>query len=128
MLLIQNIIPLGCVTAHPRGAGGHGRWLTTICGAVDIGRVSLFMQLEVARLLQGWLISSDNEMYYAEKDIYAKVQSSTLNEELGQVRPRATRATAVERAGWVLGSLVVFETAAAARDRSTTSSRTRPAR
>ena len=68
------------------GGGGHGR-------------LSLFMQLEVARLLQGWLISSDNEMYYAEKDIYAKVQSSTLNEELGQVRPCATRATAVARPG-----------------------------
>ena len=80
------------------------------------------MQLEVARLLQGWLISSDNEMYYAEKDIYAKVQSSTLNEELGQVRTRATVANlAGSPAYWLhLRPLRL-------RDRSTTSFRTRPA-
>jgi len=37
-------------------------------------------------MLQGWFMSVDEEMYYAEKDVHAKVQSSTLNEELGQVR------------------------------------------
>ena len=51
----------------------------------------MFVQLEVARLLQGLLIAADSDMYYAEKDIRPTVQTSTLNEELGQVRTRSPR-------------------------------------
>jgi len=56
ILLIQNVIPLG-----------------------------LFVELEVARFIQGLILASDPNMYYAEKDMPARAPSSTLNEELGQV-------------------------------------------
>ncbi|EKX72656.1 P-type ATPase family member protein [Theileria equi strain WA] len=47
--------------------------------------ISAIMTLDVIRLIQGFFIQVDTEMYYEELDMYAKARTTTLNEELGQV-------------------------------------------
>jgi len=47
--------------------------------------ISLVVTVEFVRLAQGVFMTWDYEMYDMEKDMPAKVQSSNLNEELGQV-------------------------------------------
>jgi phospholipid-transporting ATPase len=47
--------------------------------------ISLYVMLEVVRLIQAVLINVDVEMYDPERDIPAVTRSSKLNEELGQV-------------------------------------------
>lgn len=47
--------------------------------------ISLYVALEILKLLEGYLIKNDTDMYYAELDKPANVRSSDLVEELGQV-------------------------------------------
>lgn len=47
--------------------------------------ISLLVTLEMVRFMQASLISKDLKMYYEVDDIPAGVQSSNLNEELGQI-------------------------------------------
>jgi phospholipid-transporting ATPase len=47
--------------------------------------ISLLVTLEMVRFMQAALISKDLKMYYEPDDIPAGVQSSNLNEELGQI-------------------------------------------
>ena len=47
--------------------------------------ISLMVTLEVVKFLQAFFISWDYMIYDTEKDMATKVQSSNLNEELGQV-------------------------------------------
>jgi magnesium-transporting ATPase (P-type) len=47
--------------------------------------ISLMVTLEVVKFLQAFFISWDYKIYDLEKDMPTKVQSSNLNEELGQV-------------------------------------------
>ena len=45
----------------------------------------MLVTLETVKLAQGIFMSWDVEIYDTEKDLSTKVQSSNLNEELGQV-------------------------------------------
>lgn len=47
--------------------------------------ISLIVTLEMVKFIQAFFIQNDCLMYDDEKDLYAKVQSSNLNEELGMV-------------------------------------------
>lgn len=47
--------------------------------------ISLIVSLEMVKFLQAQFLSSDSEMYYEPYGMTAKVQSSNLNEELGQI-------------------------------------------
>ena len=52
---------------------------------INLVPISLIVSLEMVKFIQAYFISSDYLMYDEEKDIFAKVQSSNLNEELGTV-------------------------------------------
>ena len=47
--------------------------------------ISLLVTLEMVKVAQGFFISSDPRMKQASTNINAAVQSSSLNEELGQI-------------------------------------------
>jgi phospholipid-transporting ATPase len=47
--------------------------------------ISLYVALEILKLLEGNLIKKDSDMYWPELDKWANVRSSDLVEELGQV-------------------------------------------
>ena len=57
-------------------------WMLLLTNFVPI---SLLVTLEMVRYVQAMFISSDLCMYYAPYDMCAGVQSSNLNEELGQI-------------------------------------------
>merc|ERR1740128_466695 len=48
--------------------------------------ISLYVSVEVIRLMQSFLINWDLEMYHEKSDTPAKARTTTLNEELGQVQ------------------------------------------
>jgi phospholipid-transporting ATPase len=48
--------------------------------------ISLMVTLEMVKFLQAIFMNVDTRMYYEETDTPARVQSSNLNEELGQVK------------------------------------------
>ena len=60
-----------------------GTWCVLLNNLVPI---SLLMTLELVKYFQGWFISWDIDIYDKKKHLMTKVQTSTLNEELGQVR------------------------------------------
>ena len=47
--------------------------------------ISLIVSLEFVKVFQSYFIEVDEEMYVAQRDKFAKVQTTTINEELGQV-------------------------------------------
>ncbi|KAM6217827.1 phospholipid-transporting ATPase IC [Rhynchocyon petersi] len=47
--------------------------------------ISLYVSVEVIRLMQSYFINWDLQMYYSEKDTPAKARTTTLNEQLGQI-------------------------------------------
>ena len=60
-----------------------GTWCVLMNNLVPI---SLLMTMEIVKYFQGWFISWDVDIYDRDKKIMTKVQTSTLNEELGQVK------------------------------------------
>ncbi len=48
--------------------------------------ISLLLTLEMVKYFQGMFISWDIDLYHKETNTSAYVQTSTLNEELGQVQ------------------------------------------
>lgn len=60
-----------------------GTWVLIFTNLVPI---SLLVSLEMIKYFQGMYISWDVEIYDQKLNIPAKVQTSTLNEELGQVK------------------------------------------
>ena len=60
-----------------------GTWVLIFTNLVPI---SLLVSLEMIKYFQGMYISWDVEIYDEKMNIPAKVQTSTLNEELGQVK------------------------------------------
>ncbi|KFP25746.1 putative phospholipid-transporting ATPase IC, partial [Colius striatus] len=48
--------------------------------------ISLYVSVEVIRWGQSYFINWDLQMYYPEKDTAAKARTTTLNEQLGQIR------------------------------------------
>ena len=48
--------------------------------------ISLLVTLEMVKFLQGIFLASDPKMMSMPTKTYVKVQTSTLNEELGQVQ------------------------------------------
>lgn len=47
--------------------------------------ISLYVSIEMVKVLQGMFINQDQDMYYEESDNPAHARTSNLNEELGQV-------------------------------------------
>ncbi|KAH9552613.1 hypothetical protein CY35_09G075500 [Sphagnum magellanicum] len=47
--------------------------------------ISLYVSIEIVKLLQVWFINNDLKMYHDETDKPASARTSNLNEELGQV-------------------------------------------
>ena len=60
-----------------------GTWCVLLNNLVPI---SLLMTLELVKYFQGFFISWDIDIYDKKKRVTTKVQTSTLNEELGQVK------------------------------------------
>ena len=60
-----------------------GTWVIVFTNFVPI---SLLVTMETIKFLQGLFISWDIEMFDIERDFGTKVQTSTINEELGQVK------------------------------------------
>ena len=60
-----------------------GTWCVLLNNLVPI---SLLMTLEMVKYFQGWFISWDIDIYDRKKKVTTKVQTSTLNEELGQIK------------------------------------------
>ena len=60
-----------------------GTWCVLLNNLVPI---SLLMTLEMVKYFQGFFISWDIDIYDKRKKVTTKVQTSTLNEELGQVQ------------------------------------------
>jgi phospholipid-transporting ATPase len=60
-----------------------GTWILIFTNLVPI---SLLVTMEMIKYIQGMFISWDINIYDVEKDIPTFVQTSTLNEELGQVK------------------------------------------
>ena len=60
-----------------------GTWCVLLNNLVPI---SLLMTLEMVKYFQGFFISWDIDIYDKKKKVTTKVQTSTLNEELGQVK------------------------------------------
>jgi magnesium-transporting ATPase (P-type) len=60
-----------------------GTWCVLLNNLVPI---SLLMTLELVKYFQGFFISWDIDIYDKSKKVTTKVQTSTLNEELGQVK------------------------------------------
>jgi magnesium-transporting ATPase (P-type) len=77
----QNIIN----SSYPffRIISGIGTWILIFTNLVPI---SLLVSLEMIKFIQGIYITRDPEIYDEVENIPAKVQTSTLNEELGQVK------------------------------------------
>lgn len=48
--------------------------------------ISLYVSLEMVKYMQGYMIAKDQEMFSEEYKISTKVQTSSLNEELGQIQ------------------------------------------
>ena len=48
--------------------------------------ISLYVSIEFVRLLQSKWIDWDIEMFYQKNNIRAKVRTTTLNEQLGQIQ------------------------------------------
>ncbi|XP_055965000.1 phospholipid-transporting ATPase IB-like [Sorex fumeus] len=48
--------------------------------------ISLLVTLEAVKYMQAQFINWDEDMYYKENDVYAMARTSSLNEELGQVK------------------------------------------
>jgi phospholipid-transporting ATPase len=59
-----------------------GNWFLIVNNIVPI---SLLVTLEMVKVMQGLFISGDPRMRQVSTDISASVQSSSLNEELGQI-------------------------------------------
>ncbi|EGC31992.1 hypothetical protein DICPUDRAFT_49853 [Dictyostelium purpureum] len=47
--------------------------------------ISLYVTMEIVKLIQAYLINNDAEMYHKETDTPALARTSNLNEELGQI-------------------------------------------
>eukprot|EP01059_Diplonema_ambulator_P005982 TRINITY_DN1575_c0_g1_i1.p1 TRINITY_DN1575_c0_g1~~TRINITY_DN1575_c0_g1_i1.p1 ORF type:complete len:1309 (+),score=410.70 TRINITY_DN1575_c0_g1_i1:252-4178(+) len=69
----------------PFVAGFVGFW-TFVILFNNLIPISLYVSMEAVKLIQADLIRSDIKMYYAEADMPAKADTSSLNEELGQVQ------------------------------------------
>ena len=61
------------------------RYFTWILIFTNMVPISLMVTLEVVKFLQAFFITWDYRIYDLDKDMPTKVQSSNLNEELGQV-------------------------------------------
>ncbi|CAF1235259.1 unnamed protein product [Rotaria sordida] len=48
--------------------------------------ISLYVSIEIIRLIQSKLIDWDNKMYYEPTNVQAQARITTLNEELGQIQ------------------------------------------
>jgi len=59
-----------------------GTWILIFTNFVPI---SLIVTLEVVKFCQAWFITQDEEIFDEENNLATKVQSSNLNEELGQI-------------------------------------------
>lgn len=71
-----------------RGSGFERFWIkfgSWILIFTNIVPISLIVTLEMVKYMQAFFISWDYKLYAQEIDMPAKVQSSNLNEELGQI-------------------------------------------
>ncbi len=62
---------------------GVGNWVLIFTNFVPI---SLLVTIELVKFIQAQFINWDYKLFDAENNIPAMVQSSTLNEELGQIK------------------------------------------
>eukprot|EP00741_Cyanophora_paradoxa_P023399 tig00021582_g22605.t1 len=72
----------------PGNALSSGFWgfITFLILLNNLVPISLYVTVELVKVLQAHLISSDARMYHAESDTPAAARTSNLNEELGQVQ------------------------------------------
>lgn len=63
-------------------------WITFLILYNNLVPISLYVSLEVVKLVQAKLVSADLKMYYAPTATAALARTSNLNENLGQVWPR----------------------------------------
>ncbi|KAJ9456213.1 Phospholipid-transporting ATPase tat-1 [Diplonema papillatum] len=72
---------------YPSGDAGAGAlsYLTFVILYSNLIPISLYISIEIAKYVQGRFIAHDLNMYDSEKDIFAKVGTTDINDELGQV-------------------------------------------
>lgn len=61
-------------------------WVTFLILYNNLIPISLYVTVEVVKVIQATFIDSDIEMYYAKNNTPAQARTSNLNEELGQVQ------------------------------------------
>lgn len=71
-------------TRSPASEAGWA-WITFLILYNNLIPISLYVTVEVVKLIQAYFINSDVEMYYERNDTPAQARTSNLNEELGQV-------------------------------------------
>ena len=77
------LAPTDIPSAAMSSIEGFGTFLILFNNLVPI---SLYVSMELVKLMQAKNIRTDLQMYYAENDMPAVADSSALNEELGQVQ------------------------------------------
>lgn len=60
-------------------------WFTFLVLLNILIPISLYVSMELVKLVQAWYINQDVEMYDEVNDVPAQARTSNLNEELGQV-------------------------------------------
>lgn len=81
----QIYLPWETFTKTPAAIGALG-FLSFIILLNTLVPISLYVSVEIIRLIQSWLIDWDIQMYYPENNTPANARSTTLTEELGQIQ------------------------------------------
>eukprot|EP00736_Rhodelphis_marinus_P009470 Rmarinus@m.21668 len=68
------------------GADDAGVWISALILFNNLVPISLYVTIEIVKLVQGQLIENDLQMYYEPIDHHALARTTALNEELGQVQ------------------------------------------
>lgn len=72
--------------SRPPAAEAGWAWITFLILYNNLIPISLYVTVEVVKVIQATFIDTDLEMYYAKNDTPAQARTSNLNEELGQVQ------------------------------------------
>eukprot|EP01013_Petalomonas_cantuscygni_P001738 TRINITY_DN11768_c0_g1_i1.p1 TRINITY_DN11768_c0_g1~~TRINITY_DN11768_c0_g1_i1.p1 ORF type:complete len:2407 (-),score=325.31 TRINITY_DN11768_c0_g1_i1:206-7426(-) len=89
----EQILPNGeCVseawylaTCPDAAVEGATSFLTYLILYNNLIPISLYVSLEVSKVVQGWLIGNDVKMFHAPKEMRARANTTAINEDLGQV-------------------------------------------
>jgi magnesium-transporting ATPase (P-type) len=76
----------GAESSHNAAFTGFLRFFTFVILFNTMVPISLIVSIEIVKVAQAYLINKDETMYHAETKTFAQARTSSLNEELGQVK------------------------------------------